>query len=93
MTTAGKPPLGERMATAETWIVEHDKVCSDRFSLLLKVIGFGGMVILAVVSGGVGLFHEEQTHQTQILQGISAQVNAQAAHTTVMVNPTPTASP
>jgi len=75
------------MATVETWITEHDKVCGERFNLLLKVIGFGGMVILAVVSGGAGLFHEEQLHQTQILQGISAQINAQAAHTTVTVNP------
>jgi hypothetical protein len=83
MPTGGKPPLGERMATVETWISEHDKVCAERYRLLIGVVGTAGLILISVAGWGLNQVHADQVRETQMLQGISAQI----AHTTVTVTP------
>lgn len=85
MTETERVPMGERMATAESWIVGHEKICGDRYRLLLSVIGVGGTIIIGVAGWGLNQVHEDQKAQFQMLQGISNQV-AQSHPVTVQMN-------
>lgn len=84
---AGRGPLGERMATVETWIVEHDKICAEHYRVLIAVVSFGAMILVGVAGWGLNQVHADQVRETQMLQGISAQISGQAGKTTVTVNP------
>jgi hypothetical protein len=66
-----RPPVGERLAVMETWAVDHDKVCAERYRLLIAVIGFGATAIMGAAGWGLNQVHEDQKAQLTLLQDLS----------------------
>ena len=84
--------MGERVATLEQWASGHDKVCGDRYRLLLAAISAGASIIVGVAAWGLNQVHEDQARQMQLLQSVSQQVTTsgarQRAPVTVQMNQT-----
>lgn len=64
-------PMGERMATVESWVINHEKVCGDRYRVLMKVISGGVSIIVAVAGWGLLQVYQNQTHQLDLLQELA----------------------
>ena len=75
--TDSKGSLGERMATVEEWQIGHEKLCADRYNLLLKVISFGGALVLLAATWSLNNITQGQKEQTRILQTLRVQVAEQ----------------
>lgn len=61
-------PIGERMATAESWIAQHEKLCGERYKLLVRVIAAGISILVAVAGFGVGALYKNINDQAASLQ-------------------------
>lgn len=89
-----RKPIGERMATIEAWSEGHEKICGDRYRLLMGVISVGGSIILAVAGWGVKQAHDDQQDQLHLLQNVSQQVSSTKAQpVTVQMNQPQVAAP
>jgi hypothetical protein len=56
------------MASVETWQSEHEKVCGDRYQLLMRVIAAGVTVLIAVASFGLANLYSGQQEQMRLLR-------------------------
>lgn len=63
------------MATVEEWIGGHEKICGDRYRLLMSVIGVGGTIILSVAGWGLKTVHDDQHEQVEMLRGLASQIS------------------
>lgn len=66
--TTSQQPIGERMATLEAWSSGHDKICGDRYRLLMRVITAGISILIAVAGAGVGALYKNVNDQAAGLQ-------------------------
>jgi sensor domain CHASE-containing protein len=64
------------MATVESWVKGHEKICGDRYRLLMAVISIGCTIIIGVGAWGLNQVHEDQRAQIALLQNVSQQVSA-----------------
>lgn len=64
--------MGERIAAVETWQSEHERACSTRWGVLIKMLGWGGslafITVLSVASWGITKLYDGQQQQNQMLQ-------------------------
>lgn len=82
--------MGERVQAVESWIKGHEKICGDRYRLLMMVIGIGGTMLVSVAGWGLMQVHADQQTQIQMLQGLSGQIqNVKAPSVNVQMRPPP----
>lgn len=63
--------MGERVAGLESWVDGHEKLCADRYGLLMKVIAVGGAILITVAGWGLTAVYAAQQHSVELLQQIS----------------------
>lgn len=66
-------PMGERVATVESWIRGHEKLCADRYGLLMKVIAVGGAILISVAGWGLAQVYRNQEHQMDLLNQLASR--------------------
>jgi hypothetical protein len=71
-------PMGERVAKLESWSAGHEKQCSERYALLMKVISAGAAIALAVAVYGMNRLSGQQDAQMQLLQQLAKAESHQA---------------
>lgn len=76
---SGSEAMGERVARVETWQAGHEKVCADRYRLLLATIGVGVSIILGVSGWGLIRTFNGQDEQIRLLRDLTSRPPAAAA--------------
>jgi hypothetical protein len=91
--------MSTRLALVEQWQATHEEACATRWGLLLKLIGWGGSLavalVLSVAGFGLKSLYDGQQKQLDGLRALSlqvAQVPASAPAAVVSVNPAPVPS-
>jgi hypothetical protein len=63
--------MAERVRALETWSSGHEKQCGERYALLMKVIGFGGALILVAATFAMNRLSSQQDAQMALLRQVA----------------------
>lgn len=66
----------KRFMRIELWVKNHDKVCAERWSFLVRLVGWGGALfgtaILSVLGWSLGQIHADQNKQIEMIQHLQS---------------------
>lgn len=67
-------PMGERLASVETWISQHEKRCGDRYRLLTGALAVIFSIIIGCSGWAFSHVFDAQQRQLDLLQQVNARV-------------------